>query len=112
MAFAKTLSVPTTGGSVSYWRITGTDTAHTNGLIGVWLAPYVTQADREAGRSPVTSMARYFSLNLSDIPGASDLHTVTTPMLYAALKAKIGATAPLANGSPGQPDPLAGATDA
>ena len=101
MALIKSMPVTNVGGTVEYWRLTAVDISHTSGRVGAWLMPYVTNADREAGRTPVNTMARWFSFALADFPGATDLHSVTTAQIYAAIKATLNPT-----------DPLAGAADA
>ncbi|MBL6458623.1 hypothetical protein JMJ55_25110 [Belnapia sp. T6] len=85
MAFIKPIEIANTGLVATYWRLAGSQTDFTAGIVEFRLCGYPDQEARQAGKAPLPSIP--YRLGAEEL-GLASLHAVTSAALYAAARSQ------------------------
>ncbi len=111
MGLQKEIDRDATGVPMRYWHLAGRQDFIDAKRIEVTFMGFADEAAYKAGRATAASPLRY-TLVPADFPAGTDLHAVSTAMLYSAVKAKAATAAAQPVGNPSRlPDVHGVATD-
>ena len=111
MGLQKEIDRDATGVPMRYWHLAARQDFIDAKRIEVTFMGFADEAAYKAGRASAASPLRY-TLVPADFPPGTDLHAVSTAMLYSAVKAKAATAAAQPIGNPSRlPDVHGVATD-